>query len=131
MELYIYRLLVYATFCGTLRKNAETFGTKKEWEKLLVNVKNYANSRNFQLVLYNQRPTDVSLMLQQSVSKYKVKVKDGDKEVEEEIEIDTKEQTETYRIPKTDSGNAGEVDVVYDFKKVKYFGQVKVGVKFQ
>ena len=100
-------------------------------EKLLVNVKNYTNSRNFQLVLYNQRPTDVSLMLQQSVSKYKVKVKDGDKEFEEEVEIDTKEQTETYRIPKTDSGNAGEVDVVYDFKKVKYFGQVKVGVKFQ
>lgn len=53
----------------------------------------------------------------QSVSKYKVKVKDGDKEVEEEVEIDTKKQTETYRIPKTDSGNAGEVDVVYDFKK--------------
>ncbi|CAH3178130.1 unnamed protein product, partial [Porites evermanni] len=53
----------------------------------------------------------------QSVSKYKVKVKDGDKEFEEEIEIDTKDQTETYRIPKTDSGNAGEVDVVYDFKK--------------
>ena len=70
-------------------------------------------------------------MLQQSVSKFKVKVKDGDKELEEEIEIDTKEQTETYRIPKTDSGNAGEVDVVYDIKKVKYFGQVKVGVKFQ
>ena len=70
-------------------------------------------------------------MLQQSVSKYKVKVKEGDKEFEEEIEIDTKEQTETYRIPKTNSGNAGEVDVVYDFKKVKYFGQVKVGVKFQ
>ena len=82
-------------------------------------------------VLCNQRPTDVSLMLQQSVSKYKVKVKDGDKEVEEEVEIDTKEQTETYRIPKTDSGNAGEVGVVYDFKKVKYFGQSKVGEKFQ
>ena len=64
------------------------------------------------------------------MSKYKVKVKDGEKEFEEEIEIDIKEQTETYRIPKTNSGNAGEVDVVYDFKKVKYFGQGKVGVKF-
>ncbi|XP_073232942.1 uncharacterized protein [Porites lutea] len=53
----------------------------------------------------------------QSVSKYKVKVKNGDKEFEEEVEIDTEKQTETYRIPKTDSGNAGEVDVVYDFKK--------------
>ena len=101
---------------------------QKGVEKLLVNVKNYTNSRN--LVLYNQRPTDVSLMLQQSVSKYKVKVKNGDKEFEEEVEIDTEKQTETYRIPKTDSGNAGEVDVVYDFKKVKYFGQSKVGVKF-
>ena len=65
------------------------------------------------------------------MSKYKVKVKDGEKEFEEEIEIDIKEQTETYRIPKTNSGNAGKVDVVYDFKKVKYFGQVKVSVKFQ
>lgn len=53
----------------------------------------------------------------QSVSKYKFKIKDGDKEIEEDVEIDTEKQTETYRIPKTDSGNAGDVDIVYDFKK--------------
>ncbi|XP_078371147.1 uncharacterized protein LOC144654799 isoform X1 [Oculina patagonica] len=52
-----------------------------------------------------------------NVSKYKVKIKDGDKEVDEEIEVDTEKQTEKFHIPKTDSSNAGEVDVVYDFKK--------------
>ncbi|KAL9973324.1 hypothetical protein ACROYT_G019760 [Oculina patagonica] len=49
--------------------------------------------------------------------KYKLKVKDGDKEVDEEVEVDTEKQTEKYRIQKTDSGNSGEVDVIYDFKK--------------
>ncbi|XP_078369581.1 uncharacterized protein LOC144653462 isoform X1 [Oculina patagonica] len=53
----------------------------------------------------------------ETASKYKVKIKDGDKEVDEEIEVDTEKQTETLHVPKTNSGNAGEVDVVYDFKK--------------
>ena len=53
------------------------------------------------------------------MSKYKVKVKDGDKEVEQEVDIDTEKETETIRIPKTDSSNAGEVDIVYDFKRVR------------
>ena len=53
------------------------------------------------------------------MTKYKLKVKEGDKEVDEEIEVDTEKQTEKYRIPKTDSGNAGEVDIIYDFKKVQ------------
>lgn len=52
------------------------------------------------------------------MSKYNVKMKDGDKEVDEEVEIDTEKQTETLSIPKTNSGNAGEVKVVFDFKKV-------------
>ena len=52
------------------------------------------------------------------MSKYKVKIKDGDKEIDEEVEIDTEKQTETLSIPKTNSGNAGEVKVVFDFKKV-------------
>ncbi len=56
---------------------------------------------------------------QETVSKYKVKIKDGDKEIDEEIEVDTEKQTETLHVPKTDSGNAGEVDIVYDFKKVR------------
>ena len=62
--------------------------------------------------------SDVSFTLQQGMSKYKFKIKDGDKEIEEDVEIDTEKQTETYGIPKTDSGNAAEVDIVYDFKKV-------------
>ena len=41
-----------------------------------------------------------------------------DKEVDEEVEIDAEKQTETVSIPNTDSGNAGEVKVVFDFKKV-------------
>lgn len=52
-----------------------------------------------------------------TVSKYNVKIKDGDKEVDEEVEIDSEKQTETVSIPKTDSANAGEVKVVFDFKK--------------
>ncbi|XP_078371418.1 uncharacterized protein LOC144655072 [Oculina patagonica] len=54
---------------------------------------------------------------EKKVTKYKLKVKDGDKEVDEEVEVDTEKQTEKYRIQKTDSGNSGEVDVIYDFKK--------------
>ena len=60
----------------------------------------------------------VRLISQQTVSKFNVKIKDGDKEVDEEVEIDTEKQTETLSIPKTDSGNAGEVKVIFDFKKV-------------
>ena len=59
------------------------------------------------------------MTLQKTVSKYKLKIKDGDKEVDEEIDVDTEKQTETMHIPKTDSSTAGEVDVVYDFKKVR------------
>lgn len=58
---------------------------------------------------------------QDTVSKYNVKIKDGDKEVDEEVEIDSEKQTETVSIPKTDSANAGEVKVVFDFKKVNNF----------
>jgi len=53
------------------------------------------------------------------VSKYNVKMKDGNEEIDEEVEIDTEKQTETLSIPKTNSGNAGDVKVVFDFKKVK------------
>lgn len=53
------------------------------------------------------------------MSKYNVKMKDGNEEIDEEVEIDTEKQTETLSIPKTNSGNAGEVKVVVDFKKVK------------
>ena len=64
-----------------------------------------------------------SLTLQETKTKYKLKVKDGDKEIDEEIDVDTEKETETYRVPKSDSGNAGDVTVVYDFKKVKFFTQ--------
>lgn len=53
----------------------------------------------------------------ESVYKYELKIKDGDKAIEEDIEIDTEKQTETYHIPKKDSGNGGEVDILYDFKQ--------------
>ena len=61
------------------------------------------------------------------MSKYTVKVKDGDEEVDEEVEVDTDKQTEKFHIPETNYSNAGEVDVVYDFKRVinllhLYFG---------
>jgi len=52
-----------------------------------------------------------------TVSKYNVKMKDGNEEIDEEVEIDTEKQTETLSIPKTNSGNAGDVKVVFDFKK--------------
>ena len=52
------------------------------------------------------------------MSKYKLKINDGKKEVEENLEVDTEKQTEIYHISKTDSGNGGEVDIVYDFKNV-------------
>ena len=61
------------------------------------------------------------------MKKYKLKIKDGDKEVEEEIDVDTEKQTETYRISKKNSWNAGDVDVIHDFKKVKYYPQWQRG----
>lgn len=57
------------------------------------------------------------------MSKYKVKLYDGGKEYDEEIEVDTEKQIETIHIPETDSSNAGEVDVIFDFKKVKLIRQ--------
>ncbi len=67
----------------------------------------------------------VFVTLQETASKYELKIKDGDKEIDEEIEVDTEKQTERYRIRNTDSGNSEEVDVVYDFKKVKYYRKGK------
>ena len=71
-----------------------------------------------------------SLTLQETKTKYKLKVKDGDKEIDEEIDVDTEKETETYRVPKSDSGNAGDVTVVYDFKKVEFFTQGQSGCDF-
>ena len=72
--------------------------------------------------------TDVPLILQESVYKYELKIKDGDKAIKEDIEIDTDKQTETYHIPKKDSGNGGEVDILYDFKQVTTLWKGKEGV---
>ena len=62
------------------------------------------------------------------MSKYNVKIKDGDKELDEEVEIDTEKQTETLSIPKVTSGNvnAGDVKVVFDFKKVNNLRNGKI-----
>ena len=65
------------------------------------------------------------------MSKYKVKVKDGDEEYDQEIKIDTEKQTETYHIPKTKSSNAGEVDEVYDFKRVSKLMSFTMTSNFQ
>ena len=74
--------------------------------------------------IFQSMLTDVSFALQETVNKYKLKINDGNKDVEENLEIDTEKQTEIYRIPKTDSRNGGEVDIVYDFKKVTNKGGV-------
>ena len=47
---------------------------------------------------------------------YKVKINVDGEDYIENITIDTKNQTETFHIPKMNSSNAGEVDVIYDFK---------------
>ena len=62
------------------------------------------------------------------MAKYSVKIKDGDKEVDEEVQIDTEtceKQTETVSIQNADFASAGEVKVVFDFKKVNNFKKVK------
>ena len=74
------------------------------------------------VALCNKILIHASLVSQESVYKYDLKINDGVKEIEEEVKIDTEQNTETYRIPQTDSRNAGEVYIVYDFKKVKHFG---------
>ena len=67
--------------------------------------------------IFQSMLTDVSFALQETVNKYKLKINDGNKDVEENLEIDTEKQTEIYRIPKTDSRNWGEVDIVYDYER--------------
>lgn len=52
-----------------------------------------------------------------TVFKYNVTINFGGEDYIEEIIIDTNNQTETFHIPKMNSTNAGEVDVVYDFKR--------------
>ena len=49
---------------------------------------------------------------------YKVKINVDGEDYIENITIDTKNQTETFHIPKMNSSNAGEVDVIYDFNRV-------------
>lgn len=58
--------------------------------------------------------------MQETVSKYKVKFNDGRKEYTEEIEVDAEKQTEIFHIPEIVSSNAGQVDVIFEFTKVKY-----------
>ena len=60
-----------------------------------------------------------------------MKVKDGDEEYDQEIKIDTEKQTETYHIPKTKSSNVGEVDEVYDFKRVSELMSLTMTSNFQ
>ena len=57
-----------------------------------------------------------------------MKIKDRNEEIDEEVKIDTEKQTETLSVPKTSSGNAGEVKVVFDFKKINrnYNGRGKL-----
>ena len=52
------------------------------------------------------------------MSQYIVRFQDAGKEVNETVEVDTEKQTEKFHIPETNSSNAGEVHVVYDFKRV-------------
>lgn len=58
--------------------------------------------------------------MQETVTKYKVKFNDGRKEYTEEIEVDAEKQTEIFHIPEIVSSNAGQVDVIFEFTKVKY-----------
>lgn len=52
---------------------------------------------------------------------YTVEIDDGKKKVDETVEIDTKKETEKFHVP-SDGDNspsaAGDVDVIYDFKRV-------------
>lgn len=52
-----------------------------------------------------------------TVFQYKVKINVDGEDYIENITIDTKNQTETFHIPKMNSSNAGEVDVIYDFNR--------------
>lgn len=59
-----------------------------------------------------------------------MKVKEGDEEIDEEVKIDTEKQTETFHIPKTKSSSAGEVDEIFDFKRVSEFKSRKMIINF-
>ena len=72
-------------------------------------------------MIYSRYTSSFLFILQETVSKYKLEVDDGNKKVDETIEIDTEKETETFRIPSdgdTSSSSPGDVDVVYDFKRV-------------
>ena len=57
--------------------------------------------------------------LQDAKSKYNLKVKDGVEQYDQTIEIDPEKKTEKVHIPST-SSSPGEIDIVYDFEKVKH-----------
>ena len=63
--------------------------------------------------------------LQDAKSKYNVKVKDGVEQYNQTIEIDPEKKTEKVHIPST-SSSPGEIDIVYDFEKVKHRGEVRM-----
>ena len=72
-------------------------------------------------MIYSRYTSNFFFILQETVSKYTVEVDDGKKKVDETIEIDTEKETETFHIPSdgdTSSSSPGDVDVVYDFKRV-------------
>ena len=71
-------------------------------------------------MIYSRYTSNFLFILQETVSKYILKVDDGKKKVET-VEIDTEKETETFRIPSdgdTSSSAPGDVDIVYDFKRV-------------
>ena len=63
-----------------------------------------------------QRFWSLVFSLQAAASEFTVKVRSGAKEIDEKITVNTEEETETFHI--TNDSDSGDIDVVYDFKKV-------------
>ena len=47
---------------------------------------------------------------------FTVKVRSGEKEIDEKITVNTEEETETVHI--TNDSGSGDVDIIFDFKRV-------------
>ena len=68
------------------------------------------------LLILACKDSEAWFSLQAAVPEFTVKVRSGEKEIDEKITVNTEEETETFHI--TNDSDSGDVDIIYDFKRV-------------
>lgn len=68
------------------------------------------------LMILACKDSEAWFSLQAAVPEFTVKLRSGEKEIDEKITVNTEEETETVHI--TNDRDLGDVDTIYDFKRV-------------